>query len=146
LAGRQIIIYACTRIPLRSKRFVSVVGPSTRKDAVVQTATGSFGGKLDLSVQGYLALAVYHLKRPARLVYNREESFLSTSKRHPLLIDYESGMDESGKLMAVKVDILGDGGAYASYGVAVCMRAAVQASLRVLMCCRTWMAYPITLA
>jgi CO/xanthine dehydrogenase Mo-binding subunit len=44
------------------------------------------------------------------------------------LIDYESGMDAQGKLTAVKVDILGDSGAYASYGFAVCMRAAVHAT------------------
>lgn len=126
----RIVVYACTQNPHYDQGdLCRLLGLAPEKIRVVQTATGGgFGGKLDLSVQGYLALAVYHLKRSARLVYSREESFLSTSKRHPLLIEYESGMDESGKLTAVKVDILGDGGAYASYGVAVCMRAAVQAT------------------
>lgn len=126
----RIIVHACTQNPHYDQSdLCRLLDLPSEKIRVVQTATGGgFGGKLDLSVQSYLALAVYHLKRPARLVYGREESFLSTSKRHPLLIDYESGMDEQGKLTAVKVDILGDGGAYASYGVAVCMRAAVQAT------------------
>ncbi|MBI5585378.1 MAG: xanthine dehydrogenase family protein [Deltaproteobacteria bacterium] len=126
----RIIIHACTQNPHYDQSdLCRLLGLEPEKIRVVQTATGGgFGGKLDLSVQSFLGLAVYHLKRPARLVYGREESFLSTSKRHPLLIDYESGMDEQGKLTAVKVDILGDGGAYASYGVAVCMRAAVHAT------------------
>ncbi len=126
----RIIVYACTQNPHYDQSdLCRLLDLPPEKIRVVQTATGGgFGGKLDLSVQGYLALAVYHLKRPVRLVYGREESFLSTSKRHPLFIDYESGINESGKLTAVKVDILGDGGAYASYGVAVCMRTAIQAT------------------
>jgi CO/xanthine dehydrogenase Mo-binding subunit len=126
----KIIIYACTQNPHYDQSDLArLLGLPEEKIRVVQTATGGgFGGKLDLSVQSYLALAAFHLKRPVRMVYSREESFLGTAKRHPLFIDYESGMDEQGNLTAVKVDILGDSGAYASYGVAVCMRAAVHAT------------------
>jgi CO/xanthine dehydrogenase Mo-binding subunit len=126
----RIIIYACTQNPHYDQSDLArLLGLPEEKIRVIQTDTGGgFGGKLDLSVQSYLALAVYHLKRPVRLVYTREESFLSTAKRHPLRIDYESGMDGQGKLTAIKVDILGDSGAYASYGVAVCMRAAIHAT------------------
>ncbi|MBA4394960.1 MAG: aldehyde oxidase, partial [Desulfobacca sp.] len=126
----KILVYACTQNPHYDQNDLArLLGLPENRIRVVQTATGGgFGGKLDLSVQCYLALAVYLLKRPARMVYSREESFLGTAKRHPLFIDYESGLDEQGKLTAVKVDIIGDSGAYASYGIAVCMRAAVHAT------------------
>jgi len=126
----KIFIFACTQNPHYDQSDLArLMGLPEEKIRIIQTATGGgFGGKLDLSVQSYLALAVYHLKRPVRLVYSREESFLSTAKRHPLLIDYESGMDGQGKLTAIKVEIIGDSGAYASYGVAVCMRAAIHAT------------------
>ena len=126
----KIIIRACTQNPHYDQSDLArLLGVPPEQIRVIQTETGGgFGKKLDLSVQSYLALAAYHLKRPVRMAYTREESFIGTAKRHALFIDYESGMDAQGRLTAVKVDILGDSGAYASYGLAVCMRAAVHAT------------------
>jgi CO/xanthine dehydrogenase Mo-binding subunit len=126
----KIVIQACTQNPHYDRSDLArLLELPLEMIRVIQTETGGgFGKKLDLSVQSYLALAVYHLKRPVRMAYTREESFIGTAKRHALFIDYESGMDAQGKLTAVKVDILGDTGAYASYGFAVCMRAAVHAT------------------
>ncbi len=126
----KILIQACTQNPHYDQSDLArLLGLPPETIRVVQAETGGgFGKKLDLSVQSYLALAAYHLKRPVRMCYTREESFIGTAKRHALFIDYESGMDAEGKLTAIKVDILGDTGAYASYGVAVCMRAAVHAT------------------
>ena len=96
---------------------------------IVQATTGGgFGGKLDMTVEGYVALAVYHTKRPVLIRYTREESFLSNTKRHPLYINYKTGATKNGNIKAVKVDIIGDTGPYISYGETVCLRAAVHAT------------------
>jgi CO/xanthine dehydrogenase Mo-binding subunit len=95
---------------------------------VIQAPTGGgFGGKLDLSVQPYVALATWLTGRPSRLVYSREESFLASGKRHPFTMRYRSAADERGRLLAVEADLVADTGAYASYGLAVVMRSAVHA-------------------
>jgi CO/xanthine dehydrogenase Mo-binding subunit len=73
-------------------------------------------------------LAVFHLKKPVKIIYSREEVFQVTSKRHPLRIRYKSGAKKDGMLTAVEVDILGDTGAYASYGATVAIRSAVHAT------------------
>ncbi len=75
-----------------------------------------------------MGLAAYLLKRPARMVYSREEAFLCTSKRHPLKIHYRTAASADGRLLAVDVRIIGDTGAYASYGMAVITRAAIHAT------------------
>ncbi len=99
------------------------------KVRIIQTVTGGgFGGKLDISVQCYLALAAYHTRRPVKMVYTREESMISSAKRHPYYIEYKTGATKEGKLLAVKTTIIGDTGAYASYGPAVLIRAAVHAT------------------
>jgi CO/xanthine dehydrogenase Mo-binding subunit len=99
------------------------------KVRVVQAVTGGgFGGKLDISVQCYLALAAYYTRRPVKMVYTREESMIASSKRHPYYIEYKTGATKEGKLLAVKTTIIGDTGAYASYGPAVLIRAAVHAT------------------
>ena len=96
---------------------------------IIQAVTGAgFGGKLDISVQCYLGLLAYYTRRPVKMVYTREESISTSVKRHPYIIDYKSGATKDGKLTAVKAMIIGDTGAYASYGPAVLIRAAVHAT------------------
>ncbi len=125
-----LVVYASTQNPhYDHKELVSLLALEDDQVRVIQAATGGgFGSKLDLNVQGFIALALYHLKRPVRYVYTREESYLATAKRHPLLIRMKTGCDDKGRLLAMKATIICDTGAYGSYGIAVANRAAVQAT------------------
>lgn len=105
------------------------MGLGVHQVRIVQAVTGGgFGGKLDISVQCYLALAAYKTKRPVKMVWQREESMIASAKRHPYWIDYKVGADAAGKWLALKATVIGDSGAYASYGPAVLTRAAVHAT------------------
>src|SRR5919197_1035147 len=44
---------------------------------------GAFGGREDLSMQIHGAMLALHTKRPVKLVYGREESFVGHGKCHP---------------------------------------------------------------
>ena len=125
-----IVIFASTQNPhYDHSEVVSILGVEDEKVRIIQAATGGgFGSKLDLNVQGFIGLALYHLKRPVRYVYSREEAFLATAKRHPLAMIMKTGADSNGKLLAMKARILCDTGAYASYGIAVASRSAVHAT------------------
>lgn len=94
---------------------------------------GAFGGKEDISVQIALALAALHLHRagharPVKIVWNREESFIAHHKRHPFIIRAKWGAEETGRLTAAQIDIIADGGAYASSSAAVLGSAATLAA------------------
>lgn len=89
---------------------------------------GSFGGKSDIFLQTVPALLSHELGKPVRLKYDREESFQTTTKRHPAIMRYSTGASREGKLTALKADILLDTGAYAAAGAAVCQRAALHAT------------------
>lgn len=89
---------------------------------------GAFGGREDISLQIHLALAAKEIKRPIKVVYSREESFISHSKRHPLIMKYKTGADKNGKLLAMEADIIGDTGAYASWATNVLRKAGVHAT------------------
>jgi len=108
---------------------VNLLGLDGKQVRIIQAATGGgFGSKLDLNVQGFIGLALYHLKRPVRYVYSREEAYLATAKRHPLTIIMKTGANKNGKLLAMKARIICDTGAYGSYGIAVTSRSAVHAT------------------
>lgn len=128
--GDVVVIKACTQNPHYDRVDVAAnLAVPLNKVRVVQTTTGGgFGGKLDISTQVHLALLTQKTGRPVRLVFDREESFLATSKRHPFFISYTSGATKNGLLKAVKVHFICDTGAYASYGPATMKRALVHAT------------------
>ncbi len=126
----RLVIWACSQNPHYDRNDVALfLGLKPEQVRGFQAETGGgFGGKLDVSVQPYLGLAAWLLRRPVRLAYTREESILATGKRHPYRMRYLSGADEEGRLQAMKIDLLGDTGAFASYGLAVCLRAMTHAT------------------
>ena len=127
--GRITVVCPTQNVHYDQKEVAAVLGLPIEKVRIVQCATGGgFGGRLDITVQCLLALAVFYLKKPVRIVYSREEVFQVISKRHPLKILYKSGAKKDGMLTAVEVDILGDSGAYASYSATVAIRSAVHAT------------------
>ena len=125
-----VVVHASTQNPHYDQKDVAdLLGLDESKVRIVQAATGGgFGSKLDLNVQGFVGLAAYLLNRPARMTYTREEAYLCTSKRHPIKIYYKSGATRDGRLVAADIRIIGDTGAYASYGLAVVTRSAVHAT------------------
>jgi CO/xanthine dehydrogenase Mo-binding subunit len=127
--GRITVVCPTQNVHYDQKEVAALLALPMEKVRIVQCATGGgFGGRLDITVQCLLALAAFHLKKPVKIVYSREEVFQVTSKRHPLRIQYKSGARRDGTLTAVEVDILGDTGAYASYGATVAIRSAVHAT------------------
>jgi len=73
---------------------------------------GGFGGKEDMTVEPYLALLVWHTRRPVRMIWERQESMLASTKRHPFVMRYRTGVRADGTILAQDVDIIGDAGAY----------------------------------
>ncbi len=80
---------------------------------------GAFGGREDLSIQIHAALLALHTSRPVKMVYNRQESFTGHVHRHPARIHAQHHATREGRLVSVRMQILLDGGAYASSSTAV---------------------------
>jgi CO/xanthine dehydrogenase Mo-binding subunit len=80
---------------------------------------GAFGGREDLSMQIHAAMLALRTDRPVKMVYDREESFVGHVHRHPARIRAEHRATKDGRLVAVRMSILVDGGAYASSSTAV---------------------------
>lgn len=98
-----------------------------RKEEVFVTLVsngGAFGGKEDMSIQAQTALLARVTGSPVKLTLSREESLRLHPKRHPIKMTYTVGCDAEGRLTAVKAQMIGDKGAYASVGSKVLERAA----------------------
>ena len=86
--------------------------PEDRVRVIYGAIGGAFGGREDTSVQVALAVAVHKLRRPVKIVWSREESIHGHGKRHAYTIRHTWGARRDGTLLAAKVDILSDAGAY----------------------------------
>ncbi|HDJ26743.1 MAG TPA: aldehyde oxidase [Aciduliprofundum sp.] len=88
---------------------------------------GGFGGKEEVPglVAAHAALAALKFGRPARISLEREEDFISTSKRHQAIMRVKVGADAEGRLLALKAQIILDAGAYQTLSPAVLWRAMI---------------------
>jgi nicotinate dehydrogenase large molybdopterin subunit len=99
--------------------------PINKVRFIMSPVGGGFGGKEDMIYQGMLALAAIKTERPVRLVFTREESIISTAKRHPGRITYRMGLKKDGRITAVSFRMISDGGAYGMSTEGVMRKAAI---------------------
>ena len=95
---------------------------------ILPTVGGYFGGKSGISPAYYCALATHLTGQPSKMVFSREESFVSSTKRHPYIIEHTLGALSDGRLVAARIKILADSGAYTGFSPSVVTRSAVHAA------------------
>jgi CO/xanthine dehydrogenase Mo-binding subunit/aerobic-type carbon monoxide dehydrogenase small subunit (CoxS/CutS family) len=128
--GDRIEVQSCTQSPYMTRTDIAaILGISKDSVRIIPTAVGGgFGSKLDLSIQPFLAIAAWHLRRPVRMVYSRTESIRSTTKRHPSKIHCRAGASSDGRLLAMDLRGEFNTGAYASWGPTVAARVPLHGS------------------
>ncbi len=126
----NIVIYSANQCPFRDRRQVAtVLGQRENKIRVIRATTGgAFGGKDDVTVEIHIGLMVQATGRPVRLVWDREESLMSSTKRHAIEIWTRWGATREGKLCAVEGKVFGDTGAYAGLGPFVVKKCGIHLS------------------
>jgi CO/xanthine dehydrogenase Mo-binding subunit len=127
-----VTVYGSLQCPYYVHRALKVLlDLSDEQVRVVQTETGGgFGGKEEYPsmIAGHAALLAIKSGRPVKLVYDRVEDMLATTKRHPSIVRHRTGVTRDGHLTAMDVDIVLDGGAYATLSGVVLSRGVIHAS------------------
>ncbi len=127
-----ITVYGSIQCPFYvHKALVALLGDSVSHVRVVQTETGGgFGGKEEYPsmISAHAALLALKAKRPVKLIYDREEDMLATTKRHPSVVTHRTGVRKDGRIVAMDVEVLLDGGAYVTLSPVVLSRGAIHAA------------------
>lgn len=120
-ADGRLTLWSATQTPHYVHRAVAKVlelEPS-RIRVIACHNGGAFGGKSDPFSHEIAAAKLAMLTgRPVKITLTREEVFYCHRGRHPVLMWVKTGVDESGKILAMHFKTCLDGGAYGSYGVA----------------------------
>ena len=127
--GEMLVVHCCSQgTHYHRQEIARMVNFPVSKVRVIQATTGGgFGGKIDLSLQHFVALGAFVTGRPVKMVWTREESFRTSTKRHAFYLNYRVGATRQGRLTAAYAEIIGNTGAYASFGPAVITRSATMA-------------------
>jgi len=130
MEGEVLCIRACTQAPVMDRDdTATILGLLPDRVRILPSATGGgFGSKLDVSLQPLIGLVALKTGRPCRMVYSRQESMASTTKRHPAEMEGRIGCDASGRIMGVEFIGRFNTGAYSSWGPTVANRVPVHAS------------------
>jgi xanthine dehydrogenase large subunit len=112
--GGAVTIHSSTQHPSEIQTIVSEVLGCARNMIVVEAPRmgGGFGGK---ETQGnafgaIVALATLRTGRPVRLQLDRDLDMVLTGKRHPFHAKFSVGHDADGRVLAVKAEVVSDGG------------------------------------
>ena len=98
---------------------------------VVQTETGGgFGGKEEYPsmIAGHATLLALKSGRPVKIIYDRTEDMIATTKRHPSIVRHRTGVKRDGTIVAMDVNIVLDGGAYVTLSPVVMSRGGIHAA------------------
>jgi CO/xanthine dehydrogenase Mo-binding subunit len=99
--------------------------PDSKVRVIAPYLGGGFGGKEDMTVEPYLALAVWHTRRPVRMQWTRSESLLARAKRHRTSLRYRTAAAGDGTILGQDIEILSDAGAYAYLSALVLLYSSV---------------------
>jgi len=106
-------------------------GMPADKIRVIQTETGGgFGGKEEYPsmIAAHAALLAWKSGKPVKIVYDRAEDMVATTKRHPSRTRHRTGVMRDGKLVAMEIDFVIDGGAYTTLSPVVLSRGTIHAA------------------
>ncbi len=103
--------------------------PMHKVELEIRRLGGGFGGKESTAVWIVApALAAFLLKRPVKLVLERNDDIATTGKRHAYQYDYKLGLDKDGNILGYEVDLYQQAGACADISPAVLGRSLLHVS------------------
>jgi 4-hydroxybenzoyl-CoA reductase subunit alpha len=117
----KLVLWSSTQTPHYVHRALAkaLAMPAAHIRVIATPNGGGFGGKSDpFNHEVAIAKAALMLDRPVKICLTREEVFYCHRGRHPVLMQFRTGVKADGTITGVHLKTLLDGGAYGSYGVA----------------------------
>jgi xanthine dehydrogenase large subunit len=126
-----LVVHSSTQHPTEVQEVIAHLLGIDMSQVVVNTRRmgGAFGGKESQATHpaAMAALVARRTRRPARIAYDKDTDMHVTGKRHPFRNRYQVGFGRGGEIVALKVDLYSDGGAYEDLSGAVMARAMTHA-------------------
>jgi carbon-monoxide dehydrogenase large subunit len=118
-AGRDALtLHSATQVPgiVRDALSAALDMPGHRVRVIAPDVGGGFGGKASLYPEEiFVCAAARRLASPVKWTSDRMEDLACNSQGFGEIIDAELGLDNEGRIVALRADVIGDVGAYSIY-------------------------------
>jgi len=112
--NNEYVVWSSTQHPTEVQHGVGKVLniPSAKIDSKVRRLGGGFGGKESQATifAAMSALGAYVTQKPVKIRLNRHNDMTATGKRHDFKVYYTAGFTIDGKIMALDIKLLSNGG------------------------------------
>jgi CO/xanthine dehydrogenase Mo-binding subunit len=117
----RIVIRTSTQVPFHVRRIVAACLqiPEKMIRVIKPRIGGGFGSKQCMVIEDVCAILAMRTKRPVRLRYTREEVFVSSRTRHPMVMWAKTGVKKDGALSAISLRVLSNTGPYGAHAMTV---------------------------
>lgn len=117
----RLVIRTSTQVPFHARRILApVLGlPMKRIRVIKPRVGGGFGGKQEILIEDVAAHLTIATGRPVIVEYSREEEFIASRSRHPMMIHMKTGVKRDGTITANEMYALTDTGAYGCHALTV---------------------------
>ncbi|WP_371372358.1 xanthine dehydrogenase family protein molybdopterin-binding subunit [Sporomusa aerivorans] len=113
----RLVVVSSTQIPFHVRRQVArALGlPASKVRVIKPRIGGGFGGKQTGSGEVFTGLVTLKTGKPAMFIFNRTETFSTTTSRHAMRLTVRLGADKEGFIRALDIENLSDTGAYGEH-------------------------------
>ncbi len=117
----RLVVVSSTQIPFHVRRKLAraLQIPASRIRVIKPRIGGGFGGKQTAVLEVFPAIVTLKTGKPAKIVYERKETFTCTNSRHAMRLKVRLGADKEGTIRAVDIQGLSDTGAYGEHAPTV---------------------------
>lgn len=114
----RLNVVSSTQVPFHVRRMVSnaLEIPKSSVKIVKPRIGGGFGAKQTGCCEIFAAFVTWKLKKPSKIVYTREETFIASNSRHEMKMHVKVGAMKDGSIQAIDLYTLSNTGAYGEHG------------------------------
>lgn len=114
----RLNVVSSTQVPFHIRRMVAnaLELPKSQIKVIKPRIGGGFGAKQTGCTEIFTAFVTWKLKKPCKLVYTREETFMASNSRHEMKMHVKIGAMKDGEIRAIDLYTLSNTGAYGEHG------------------------------
>jgi len=120
-ADERLIVRTSTQVPFHLRRILArILEKSEAEIRVIKPRVGGgFGDKQEMVVEDLVSVLALRTGRPVRLEFTREEELVAARYRHTQRITMTTGVMKDGTIVANRMHVMADTGAYGSHALTV---------------------------
>lgn len=117
----RLVLRTSTQVPFHARRITAqTLGIPLKNVRVVKPRIGGgFGTKQEVLLEDVCGFVTIKTRRPCLWEMTREEEFVSSRTRHPMVVKIKTGVKKDGTITAISMKVLSNTGAYGSHALTV---------------------------